>query len=75
MAYMVQFLPSKHEAFSSTPSAIKTQRKTKKKQAGRWWLTPVILAPQKAEIRRIEVLTQPRQTIHESLSPKKHHKI
>jgi hypothetical protein len=30
MAYMVQFLPSKHEAFSSTPSAIKTQRKTKK---------------------------------------------
>jgi hypothetical protein len=28
-------------------------------QAGHQWLTPVILAPQEAEIRRIKVLTHP----------------
>jgi hypothetical protein len=27
--------------------------------AWRWWLTPVILATQEAEIRRIEVRSQP----------------
>jgi hypothetical protein len=31
------------------------------KNAGRQWLTPVILATQEAEIRRIMVLSQPRQ--------------
>jgi hypothetical protein len=29
--------------------------------AWRWWLTPVILATQEAQIRRIEVRSQPRQ--------------
>jgi hypothetical protein len=33
-------------------------------------LTPVILAIQEAEIRRIEVQSQPRQTVHEILSQK-----
>jgi hypothetical protein len=31
------------------------------KPAGRWWLTPVILATQEAEIRRIMVRSQPEQ--------------
>jgi hypothetical protein len=34
------------------------------------WLTPVILATQEAEIRRIVVGSQPRKTIHKSLSQK-----
>jgi hypothetical protein len=31
---------------------------------------PIILAPQEAEIRRIEVQSQPRQIVHEALSRK-----
>jgi hypothetical protein len=34
------------------------------------WLTPIILATQEAEIRRITVLSQPRQTVCEILSQK-----
>jgi hypothetical protein len=32
-------------------------------QAGHWWPMPLILATQEAEIRRIMVLSQPRQKI------------
>jgi hypothetical protein len=38
--------------------------------AGHPWLTPVILAPQKQEIRRIAVWSQPRQIVRETLSQK-----
>jgi hypothetical protein len=37
------------------------------------WLTPVILAIQEAEIRRILVPSQPRQIVPENLSGKKNH--
>jgi hypothetical protein len=35
------------------------------------WLTPVILATQEAEIRRIAVRSQPRQIVQETVSRKK----
>jgi hypothetical protein len=35
-----------------------------------WWLTPVILATQVAEIRRIVVQSQPGQVFHKTLSQK-----
>jgi hypothetical protein len=38
--------------------------------AGGWWLKPVILATQQAEIRRIEVQSQPRQIVQKILSEK-----
>jgi hypothetical protein len=34
------------------------------------WLTPVILATQEAEIRRIVVQSQHKQTVHKTLSQK-----
>jgi hypothetical protein len=38
--------------------------------AGCRWLTPVILATQKAEIRRMEIQGQSGQIVHETLSRK-----
>jgi hypothetical protein len=38
--------------------------------SGYWWLTLVILATQKAEIKRVTVQGQPGQIIHETLSQK-----
>jgi hypothetical protein len=35
-----------------------------------WWLTPVILAIQKAEVRRIVVRSQDGQIVHKTLSQK-----
>jgi hypothetical protein len=43
--------------------------------AGCWWLTPVILATQEAEIRKIEIRSQPGQTVRETLSQKPFTKI
>jgi hypothetical protein len=36
--------------------------------AGHWWLTPVILATQEAEIRRMAVRSQPGQIVCKTLS-------
>jgi hypothetical protein len=38
--------------------------------AGHWWLAPIILATQEAEIRRIVAQSQPRQIVHKTLSRK-----
>jgi hypothetical protein len=35
-----------------------------------WWLTPIILATQEADIRRIMVQSQPKQIVHKTLSQK-----
>jgi hypothetical protein len=42
----------------------------KRKYSWHWWLTPVILATQEAEIRRIVVPSQPGQIVCETLSQK-----
>jgi hypothetical protein len=46
----------------------------KKIYARHQWLTPIILATQEAEIRRMIVQSQPGQIVQETLSQKTHHK-
>jgi hypothetical protein len=40
----------------------------KKIPTGHWWLTPVILATQEAEVRRIMVQSHPRQIVRKTPS-------
>jgi hypothetical protein len=47
---------------------VKSEKKKKICGAGHRWLTPVILATQEAENRRITVGSQPGQIVHETLS-------
>jgi hypothetical protein len=44
--------------------------KKRESLARHWWLTPVILATQEAEISRIVVQSQLGQIVHETLSQK-----
>jgi hypothetical protein len=46
-------------------------RRGGKKRAGHQCLTPLLLATQEAEIRRIPVRSQPRQILRETLSQKR----
>jgi hypothetical protein len=46
----------------------------KNTEARHQWLTPIILATQEAEVRRISVQSQLRQIVHKTLSQKTHHK-
>jgi hypothetical protein len=48
---VVEYLPSKHKALSSNPITAKKKKKVLK-SARHQWLIPVILATQKAEIKR-----------------------
>jgi hypothetical protein len=68
MVQVVELLQSKYKALSSNPSTIKKEGK-KKKKSTHWakWLTPVILATQKAAIRRIAVQSQPGQIVSQTL--------
>jgi hypothetical protein len=56
---------------SNTALSSESERTSRKFWARHQWLTPVILATQEAEIRRIEVRSQPGQIVHETLSRKK----
>jgi hypothetical protein len=49
----------------------KTARVKTHRIAGHQWLTPIILATQEAEIRRITVQNHPGQIVQETLSQKK----
>jgi hypothetical protein len=63
------FRNMKHEP-NKEPEYCRVLR-TESKNSQVWWLMPVILASREAEIRRIEVQSQPRQIVQETLSLKK----
>jgi hypothetical protein len=65
-------LPQKYLTLQSKYLHQKSKKvyKTYMLEAGCWWLTPIILATQEAEIRRIEVQSQPGQIVLETLSQK-----
>jgi hypothetical protein len=50
---------------------VRVERYKKRKYGSCWWLTPVVLATQEAEIRRIVVQSQPGQIVLKNLSGKK----
>jgi hypothetical protein len=58
--------------FSEGPTHLKQHYKSL--PAGHQWLTPEILATQEAKIKRIEVQSQPRQTVYETYFENPHHK-
>jgi hypothetical protein len=53
------------------PHSLSIRKNVNNSKRGHQWVTPVILATQEAEIRRIAVRSQPRQRVHETLSLKK----
>jgi hypothetical protein len=60
-----------HTTTTAKDSSFPTSPLTFPSSARCWWLTPVILPTQEAEIRRIVVRSQPRQIVHKTLSRKK----
>jgi hypothetical protein len=58
-------MAKKHMKKCSTFLVVKEIQLKTTLRARYWWLTPVILATQEAEIRRIMVQSQPRQIVQE----------
>jgi hypothetical protein len=50
------------------PQYLQKIKQNPRSLAGHWWLTPVILATQEAEMRRIMVQSQPGQIVFKTLS-------
>jgi hypothetical protein len=57
-----------------TSQLISSLNKKKYRTVRCWWLTPVILATQEAEIKRIKIQSQPQQIVLKTVSKKNHHK-
>jgi hypothetical protein len=66
--WSLQQVPRRAVALSGISARDKTHSLSKIHEARCQWLTPVIMAIQEAEIRRIVVQRQPRQIVHETLS-------
>jgi hypothetical protein len=67
VAQVEENLPSHREALSNS----RTVKERNKNRVRCWWLTPIILAAQEAEIKKILIQSQPGQIVHETLSQKK----